>query len=307
MEVTLIFARLASSASPSLTLVRADRFTPPRPRVMTLTPTCPRPPLFFPVAHTFVLFYQLVTLNIAINSYSNALLTLLLSNQFVEIKGSVFKRFEKENLFQMSCADIVERFQLALMLFVISLRHWIVLTSTASVSVFAILPASWSVSLAVPALPSLAMVQAVFSPAVVVLISECFVDWLKHAFITKFNHIRPAVYGRFIDVLCKDLVVGAGRQDHEPFVDQSPVVSRRLGFAALPLGLLVVRVIVQVLEMLSDDSQVDECAPKGVGLGVVPRGFFGDVWGRDLGGWAVVALVGCVIWVCLVALKLLIG
>jgi hypothetical protein len=56
------------------------------------------------VAHTLVLFYQLVTLNVAINSYSNALLTLLMSNQFVEIKGAVFKKFEKENLFQMSCA-----------------------------------------------------------------------------------------------------------------------------------------------------------------------------------------------------------
>ena len=56
------------------------------------------------VAHTLVLFYQLVTLNVAINSYSDALLTLLISNQFVEIKGSVFKKFEKENLFQLTCA-----------------------------------------------------------------------------------------------------------------------------------------------------------------------------------------------------------
>lgn len=56
------------------------------------------------VTHTLVLFYSLVSLNVAINSYDNALLTLLLSNQFVEIKGAVFKKFEKENLFQMSCA-----------------------------------------------------------------------------------------------------------------------------------------------------------------------------------------------------------
>jgi hypothetical protein len=56
------------------------------------------------VVHTLVLFYSLVSLNVAINSYDNALLTLLLSNQFVEIKGAVFKKFEKENLFQMSCA-----------------------------------------------------------------------------------------------------------------------------------------------------------------------------------------------------------
>lgn len=50
-----------------------------------------------------------MTLNVAINSYSNALLTLLLSNQFVEIKGSVFKKFEKENLFQLTCAGMVFR------------------------------------------------------------------------------------------------------------------------------------------------------------------------------------------------------
>ena len=51
-----------------------------------------------------ILFYQVMTLNVAVNSYNNALLTLLLSNQFVEIKGSVFKKFEKENLFQLSCS-----------------------------------------------------------------------------------------------------------------------------------------------------------------------------------------------------------
>lgn len=37
------------------------------------------------------------------------------------------------------------------------------------------------------------------------MLSEMLVDWLKHAFITKFNHIRPSVYERYIDVLCRDL------------------------------------------------------------------------------------------------------
>ncbi len=45
----------------------------------------------------------MVTLNVAINSHNNALLTLLISNQFVELKGSVFKKFEKDNLFQIAC------------------------------------------------------------------------------------------------------------------------------------------------------------------------------------------------------------
>ena len=47
---------------------------------------------------------MLVSLNVAINSYDYTLLSLLISNQFVEIKGSVFKKFEKENLFQIMCA-----------------------------------------------------------------------------------------------------------------------------------------------------------------------------------------------------------
>jgi hypothetical protein len=60
--------------------------------------------LYLTVAHALIMMYQLIALNVAINSYDHALLTLLVSNQFVEIKGSVFKRFEKDNLFQITCA-----------------------------------------------------------------------------------------------------------------------------------------------------------------------------------------------------------
>lgn len=133
------------------------------------------------VAHTMVLFYSLVSLNVAINSYDNALLTLLISNQFVEIKGAVFKKFEKENLFQMTCADIVERFQLGLMLSIVALRNLIELSG----STFSLLPTSF-----IPVLPSFSILQSIFSPALIVIASEMLVDWLKHAFITKFNHSK---------------------------------------------------------------------------------------------------------------------
>ncbi|EGG21208.1 DUF747 family protein [Cavenderia fasciculata] len=73
--------------------------------------------------HSLVLFTQVITLNVAINSYNNALLTLIMSNNFVELKGSVFKRFEKENLFQISCADIVERFQIFIYLTIITFQN----------------------------------------------------------------------------------------------------------------------------------------------------------------------------------------
>ncbi|KAF7315409.1 hypothetical protein MIND_00055600 [Mycena indigotica] len=204
-----------------------------------------RPLLFFVlatlynVAHSLVMVYQLIALNVAVNSYDHALLTLLVSNQFVEIKGSVFKKFEKDNLFQITCADIVERFTLALMLFVVAFRNLIELSgSEFSFTEGFILPKSfgwvWGNNI----------LWTISYPVLTVLVSEMLVDWLKHAFITKFNHIRPSVYERYTDVLCRDLASGSavnrrGARKHA-YVDQSPLVARRLGFASLPLAVLAI-------------------------------------------------------------------
>ncbi|GAN06292.1 DUF747-domain-containing protein [Mucor ambiguus] len=206
------------------------------------------------VVHTTVLFFQMITLNVAINFYSNALLSLLISNQFVEIKQSVFKKFEKENLFQLTCADIVERFQQYAFLFIITLRNVIELSESGPSS---ILPSTFVPLFKLPATTSL---NTLMTPVVMVIASELMVDWLKHAFITKFNQIRPTIYGKYIDVLCKDLVIGSpGRISgrHHAFVDQSPVVSRRIGFPVLPLACLHVRMMQQILPMMfmSHNSQ----------------------------------------------------
>ncbi|KAF9427736.1 hypothetical protein BGZ94_004269 [Podila epigama] len=206
--------------------------------------------IFYILAHTMVLFFQMVTLNVAVNSYSNALLTLLISNQFVEIKGSVFKKFEKENLFQLSCSDIVERFQLSVFVTIITIRNLVEL-SAAPPSPFSVYPQSF-----VPLFSSMTAMARLLTPCFLVLGCETLVDWLKHAFITKFNQIRPSVYGRFVDILSRDLVVGsparlAGRnKQQQMFVDQSPMVSRRIGLAALPLACLVICVSIQTLQMV---------------------------------------------------------
>lgn len=46
-----------------------------------------------------------------------------------------------------------------------------------------------------------------FQPVLFVIVSEMLVDWLKHAFITKFNHVRASVYGRYMDVLARDVLI----------------------------------------------------------------------------------------------------
>lgn len=40
----------------------------------------------------------------------------------MELKGSVFKKFDKNNLFQVSCSDVRERFHLFVLLFVVVLQ-----------------------------------------------------------------------------------------------------------------------------------------------------------------------------------------
>ena len=52
--------------------------------------------------HSMLFLLQATTLNVAINASNKALLTIMMSNNFVELKGSVFKKFDKNNLFQVT-------------------------------------------------------------------------------------------------------------------------------------------------------------------------------------------------------------
>lgn len=171
--------------------------------------------LIYNVVHAAALFTQVVTLNVAVNSYSNALITLLLSNQFVEVKGTVFKKFEKDNLFQLTCADVVERFQLWLMLMIIALRNIVEMggfssmassasEATSPLRTSSMLPNSFTI------LPGWS--GEVLSPFFIVIGSEMLVDWIKHAYISKFNGVKPAIYQRFLDVLAKDYYTNVGIQ-----------------------------------------------------------------------------------------------
>lgn len=206
--------------------------------------------LGYNVLHAAALFYQVITLNVAVNSYSNALLTLLMSNQFVEIKGSVFKKLEKENLFQMTCADVVERFQLWLMLLIIALRN-IVEVGGLTMNVFGSPAPSPNFNATGPSTQSMGILPQAFTlipkwsgqvlgPFLIVLGSEMLVDWLKHSYICKFNSVKRGVYTRFLDVLAKDYYSNA-------FVDQN--LMKRLGLPVLPLACLFIRASVQTYHM----------------------------------------------------------
>ncbi|MCP9264616.1 Protein TAPT1-like protein [Dirofilaria immitis] len=179
--------------------------------------------------HTILVLLQATTLNVAFNSHTQALLAIMMSNNFVELKGSVFKKFAKANLFQMSCSDVRERFHIFTLLAVVVVRN--------------MMAVNWKCEHFVEMLPDLALV----------IIAEVIVDWLKHAFITKFNEIPAEVYQDFTITIAFDVIRSRGEK---AFSDYSDQVSRRMGFIPIPLTIMLIRVITQTFDFTITSVQL---------------------------------------------------
>lgn len=178
--------------------------------------------VIYVLLHTVLVLLQATTLNVAINSSNKALLTIMMSNNFVELKSSVFKKFDKNNLFQLSCSDVRERFHLSILLLVVviqTMREYM-----------------WKEERFWVLIPDCLMV----------ILAEVIVDWVKHAFITRFNDIPSNIYQEFTLSLAYDLA--ATKQKHA-FTDHSDLVARRMGFIPLPLGVLAVRIVSQAVQI----------------------------------------------------------
>ncbi|XP_012726294.2 transmembrane anterior posterior transformation protein 1 homolog isoform X2 [Fundulus heteroclitus] len=178
--------------------------------------------VFYVFLHSILIMVQASTLNVAFNSHNKSLLTIMMSNNFVEIKGSVFKKFEKNNLFQMSNSDIKERFTSYVLLLIVCLRN---------MEQF-----SWNPD----------HLWMLFPDVFMVVLSEVAVDIIKHAFITKFNDITADVYSEYRASLAFDLV--SSRQKNA-YTDYSDSVARRMGFIPLPLAVLLIRVVMSSVKV----------------------------------------------------------
>ncbi|KAJ3665210.1 hypothetical protein Zmor_000716 [Zophobas morio] len=178
--------------------------------------------IVYVVLHSILVLFQATTLNVAINSNNKALLTIMMSNNFVELKGSVFKKFDKNNLFQVSCSDVRERFHLIVLLSIVVLQT--------------MREYSWKSDRLWVLLPD----------CLIVLIAEMFVDWIKHAFITRFNELQLDVYRDYTTSLAYDMA--QTRQKHA-FSDHSDLVARRMGFIPLPLGVVMIRVLASAVHI----------------------------------------------------------
>ncbi|XP_053957299.1 protein TAPT1 homolog [Anastrepha ludens] len=172
--------------------------------------------LIYVLLHSFLIMFQATTLNVAVNSNNKGLLTIMISNNFVELKGSVFKKFDKNNLFQLTCSDVRERFHLSVLLFIVVIQ---------TMKEF-----DWSMSQFCVMVPD----------CIAVLVTEVLIDWIKHAFITRFNEIPEYIYREYTTSLAYDMT--QTRQKHA-FSDHSDLVARRMGFIPFPLGVVLIKAI----------------------------------------------------------------
>ncbi|CAL1539217.1 unnamed protein product [Lymnaea stagnalis] len=160
------------------------------------------------VVHTVMILIQAIILNVAFNSHNKNLLTIMMSNNFVEIKGNLFKRLDKNNLCQITYGDVKERFHYLVLLLFVFIRNMKEL--------------QWSWDMAFP----------IIQDAAIVMLVEVVVDWIKHGFITKFNELSASSYADFALGLAQDIATSQKKHAFTNFSDQ---VCRRMGFTPMPL------------------------------------------------------------------------
>uniref|UniRef100_A0A0D3CYU2 Protein POLLEN DEFECTIVE IN GUIDANCE 1 n=1 Tax=Brassica oleracea var. oleracea TaxID=109376 RepID=A0A0D3CYU2_BRAOL len=123
---------------------------------------------------------QAITLSTCIVAHNNALLALLVSNNFAEIKSSVFKRFSKDNIHGLVYADAIERFHISA--FLVSVLAQNILEAEGP----------W-------------LGNFIYN-ATMVFFCEMMIDIIKHSFLAKFNGIRPIAYSEFLQALCEQVI-----------------------------------------------------------------------------------------------------
>lgn len=184
--------------------------------------------LVYAALHTIILFIHMATLNVAMNSADQALLTLLISGNYAEIKSTVFKKYNKAALFKITATDICERFKLALFLSLVLLLN---------------------VCQGMDQRQFLGYIRICF----LIWCAELAADWVKHSFISKFNFMPARVYPEYALLLAGD-VTGIGHEGMS--LDHSHAVVKRIGFAQIPLICVTFRMLKEASKYARNQSFV---------------------------------------------------
>lgn len=222
--------------------------------------------------HSLVLFVHIGTLNVAMNSADQALLTLLISGNFAEIKSTVFKKYNKQNLFKITTSDICERFKLILFLSLILLLN----CSQGGMNRHSI--------------------EQYMMVGGIVMFSEMICDWIKHSFITKFNFIKSSAYPDYALILAGD-VTGVGHEGIN--LNHTHAIVKRLGFSQIPLVCVFARYIREALRYGMEMS-----GENGTGSEHFFERFAALYTNRN---WSAIAAIVLGVFHCLLIMKIVLG
>lgn len=123
------------------------------------------------LGHTLILYFQYLIILLSLNSSLSVLYSLIISVQFIELRGNVTKRGDKKSLFVLVDNDGLKRFNLSLYFIVAFLMRW-----TES--------------------ESMEMVEF-FEPILIIFFLKISIDWIKHAFFCRYNEIDPSDYSKY--------------------------------------------------------------------------------------------------------------
>mmetsp|Transcript_8338 Transcript_8338/g.20067 ORF Transcript_8338/g.20067 Transcript_8338/m.20067 type:complete len:346 (+) Transcript_8338:2-1039(+) len=207
--------------------------------------------------HTIMHIVRILLLNIALNSPgdSSAMFLLIVTNNFGELKSTVFKRYDGKGLFVIMASDMVERTYLLVDILLVLARLYF-----SPRSVTGPLTAGGTTSPHatnhVDTNPSAGSEIAFWLSLMIGM--EIGVDWFKLSFITKANSLPVSTFDYYKDVLVMDVLgsrastslgaAAAGGSSgaaslESPFrgvYGYAHIPVRRIGFVALPLTSMVV-------------------------------------------------------------------
>jgi hypothetical protein len=176
--------------------------------------------LLYSLGHAYIHFWRVMLISVAM--LANDMLIVLLTNNFNELKGTVFKKSEPRSLYPVLTSDIVQRTYLFIDVALVLFR---MVTS--------------------PQRSKMPFAEVAYWIGFMIGL-EVITDWLKFMCISKFNQIDIGTYWHYSRIH-KDDILNSRNQDLNPipplvqkgFVSASHLPGRRMNFMPTPLAILL--------------------------------------------------------------------
>jgi hypothetical protein len=183
--------------------------------------------IIYIIIHSSIMLAYIAVMDVAMEGKNTALLTLLILIQFAEMKSAVLKDMAKDKLYAICYNDILERFQLSIVVVLLFFYN----ISKHHVDTF------WDEDL----FKSSEWLRPLLFSLTIIYLSEVFVDWLKHTSIINFTDLGPHLYTELSYKLSKQLLDISTKSF---LTDRTQnVATGELGMVPLPLCILAMKVI----------------------------------------------------------------